>query len=141
MVFFTPRRTFALLSAALLVGGPWLLVSRDHRSAPRSQNALLSCLKEKAKAQVDREGGCPGAPESPEDLAKIGEAVTARLGSSDARGALGRAVAQRNRLRARSSQALVPGTGGTWAPYGKGPLRFDDPNYPASYGDGFGRVN
>src|SRR2546423_3135111 len=140
------RRTIALLVAAALLAAAGLVVGarRHHASTPRFA-ALERCLK----GRVEDEGGaearggheCAGTPESSRDLLKVNASVVSRLGSTDSRGTLSRAIAQRSRLRARSRQALVPGTGGTWAPYGKGPLRFDDPNYPASYGDGFGRVN
>jgi hypothetical protein len=157
-----PRRSVlaALLVLFAALAGVWLLLLRDGRDGPPSvakavaarRAALGECLRERAK-EANRSGGerereagghereCAGAPESTEDLAKINSSVVARLGNSDARTQLARALRQRDRLAARAAAAGVPGTGGTWQPYGKGPLRFDDPNYPASYGDGFGRVN
>src|SRR3954447_13252673 len=149
------RSLLVLLPLALAAGLAWLLLVRggdDGSSVARQggarRAALGECLRERAeqmKRESERETQgereCPGAPESTEDLAKIGEAVTSRLGSSDARGALRAAIGQRNELRAKARAELVPGTGGTWKPCGKGGLSFDEAAYPSSFGDGFGRVN
>src|SRR3954468_24610425 len=144
----SPRRVLLVLLCLAVAGcGATSASERASRTFAKRQAALGECLKERAAAakKAEREEAgereCAGALESAEDLDKIGEAVTSRLGSSDARGALTRAIEQRNRLRARAAAAGIPGTGGTWTPYGKGPLRFDDPTYPAAYGDGFGHVN
>src|SRR3954452_25064011 len=144
----SPRRVLLVLLCLAVAGcGATSASERASRTFAKRQAALGECLKERAAAakKAEREEAgereCAGAPESAEDLDKIGEAVTSRLGSSDARGALTRAIEQRNRLRAKAPAAGIPGTGGTWTPYGKGPLRFDDPTYPAAYGDGFGHVN
>ena len=138
----SPRRLLFLL-LCLAVAGCGGTSTSEHasRTFAKRQAALGECLKERAAAakkgerEEEAQHGereCVGAPESGEDLAKIGEAVTSRLGSSDARGALTRGIEQRNRLRARAPKAGIPGTGGTWTPYGMGPLRFDDPTSPAS---------
>ena len=151
-MLLNPRRlALLLLPLALAALAAWLLISRGASTPSLGERiaaqraALGRCLQERARhADRVQDGGereCPGAPESPEDLAKLNDSVTARLGSSDSRLALSRALRQRDRLAAHAAQANVPGTGGTWEPYGKGSLRFDDPDYPASYGDGFGRVN
>ena len=34
----------------------------------------------------------------------------------------------------------MPGTEGTWRPVGVGPLHADDPDYPETYGTGFGQL-
>jgi hypothetical protein len=149
----TLRRSLLLAVPLALAGALiWLLLLRGDDGVTRAQRAVAErraelgrCLKDRAtkgaREESEGEHECAGAPESNDDLAKIGESVTSRLGSSDSRGALTRAIEQRNRLRAHAAQAGIPGTGGTWSPYGKGPLRFDDPTYPAAYGDGFGHVN
>src|SRR6185503_21039270 len=94
------RRTAPLLLCAFLLValGAWLLLGRggDEHSVLASkvaarQAALGECMRQRAeemKGEAERE--CPGAPESIEDLTRIGESVTARLGSSDARGDLRR---------------------------------------------------
>jgi hypothetical protein len=78
-------------------------------------------------------------PESPRELAKFDEFASTRQGS-DSPGAFAGAVRQKRRLQAGAAAANVPGTGGKWTPYGKGPLIGDDPTYPATLGDGFGKI-
>src|SRR5437764_10166810 len=101
------RRSLLLaVPVALAAGLTWLLILRgggEHAPSAASvfaqrQAALGRCLQERAHARAPEDGRereCPGAPESSEDLGKIGEAVTSRLGSSDSRGELSRAIAQR----------------------------------------------
>src|SRR3954467_14338018 len=105
----SPRRVLLVLLCLAVAGcGATSSSERAARTFAKRQAALGECLKERAAAakrgeREDEEHGereCVGAPESNQDLAKIGEAVTSRLGSSDARGALTRGIAQRNRLRA-----------------------------------------
>src|SRR4051812_43194524 len=97
---FSPRRTLVLVvSLALLAAGAWLLLARGHdgpslgRQVAERQAAIGECLQARAReakheGQVERKGEaggereCPGAPESADDVLKIGEAVTSRLGSS-----------------------------------------------------------
>jgi photosystem II stability/assembly factor-like uncharacterized protein len=79
-------------------------------------------------------------PESPEDLAKFNEAASMRQGS-DSADQFAAALRQRDRLAAEAAAANIPGTRGKWTPYGKGPLIGDDPTYPTTLGDGFGKIN
>ncbi|HVV36510.1 MAG TPA: hypothetical protein VHC63_07875 [Acidimicrobiales bacterium] len=51
---------------------------------------------------------------------------------------LGEALKQRARLAAGPS--VVPGTNGHWTQYGHGPMIGDDPAYPATMGDGYGKI-
>jgi hypothetical protein len=78
-------------------------------------------------------------PESSRDLAKFNEYAATRQGA-DSPQAFSRAVRQRDRLAEAAGSAGVPGTGGTWTAYGKGPLIGDDPTYPTTLGDGFGKI-
>jgi photosystem II stability/assembly factor-like uncharacterized protein len=79
-------------------------------------------------------------PESSKDLAKFNEYASTRQGS-DSPGAFAAALRQRDRMAAGAAAAGIPGTGGSWTPYGKGPLIGDDPAYPTTLGDGFGKIN
>ena len=67
-------------------------------------------------------------------------ALPSRLGVETPR-QLSAGVRQKARLAQANTRSPIPGTGGRWTPYGKGPLIFDDPKYPAANGDGFGKVN
>jgi len=122
-MLLNPRRlALLLLPLALAALAAWLLISRGASTPSLGERiaaqraALGRCLQERARhADRVQDGGereCPGAPESPEDLAKLNDSVTARLGSSDSRLALSRALRQRDRLAAHAAQANVPGTGG-----------------------------
>ncbi len=81
-----------------------------------------------------------GHPESARDLSKFNEYAGSRQGS-DSPNEFANALKQRDRLVAGAAAANIPGTGGTWTPYGKGPLIGDDPTYPTTNGDGFGKIN
>ncbi len=73
-------------------------------------------------------------PEMPDDIEKFGEAAGLRFGGE-------RPGQQRAALRQKahlSDSTTIPGANGTWQPLGKGPLVANDPNYPYTYGDGFG---
>src|SRR3954452_1410368 len=147
------RAAFALLLISLLAAGAWLLLAPRHGTASPTQPlaarraALAQCLSERAReatrahaAGAEREQECPGAPESTEDIARINAEVGVRIGP-DTRGGMARAMTQRNAIARQSGTEGVPGSGGKWAPYGKGPLLVDDSTYPAAFGDGFGHVN
>jgi hypothetical protein len=60
--------------------------------------------------------------------------------ATDAPGQLGVALKQRAQLAAEASTSTIPGTNGTWAQYGHGPMIGDDPTYQATVGDGFGKI-
>src|SRR3954466_5331866 len=77
-------------------------------------------------------------PESSADIEKFNEAAQNRQGS-DTPEEFAKALKQRDRLAARAS--TIPGTKGKWSPYGKTPLIGDDPTYPTTLGDGFGKIN
>ena len=91
-------------------------------------------------SEAEREREHAGGPESNEDIAKFNGTVAAHIGA-DGPHQLSRAVAAEARLARANRATPIPGTGGKWTPYGKGPLRFDSTDYPAGNGDGFGRVN
>ncbi|MEA3019921.1 MAG: hypothetical protein QOI47_1445 [Actinomycetota bacterium] len=84
-------------------------------------------------AEADR------GPESVLDVERAGAYNRARLGS-EADASLASASAQRARLAASSTSASIAGARGTWTPYGHGPLLGNDPTYPATLGDGFGKM-
>src|SRR4051794_38703154 len=107
------RRSSLLLAALLLaLAGAYLAWGRGHsgpafgQELAARQAALGDCLRERANEMrhegrgEERDRECAGAPESSDDIARINDSVTSRLGSSDSRGALARGIAQRNRLRA-----------------------------------------
>jgi hypothetical protein len=73
-------------------------------------------------------------PEMPDDIAKFGEAAGLRFGG-ERPGQLRAALRQKAHLADSSS---IGGANGTWSPLGQGPLVANDPNYPYTYGDGFG---
>jgi hypothetical protein len=133
------RRTIALLVPVLLAAA-LLAATRHHATAPSRFGGLERCLQGRAEREDAAETACPGAPESSEDLARINAEVGVRIGP-DTRGGLSRAMAQRDAIARQSAAEGVPGSGGTWAPYGKGPLLVDDPSYQSAFGDGFGHVN
>ena len=56
-------------------------------------------------------------PESSHDLAKFNEYASTRQGA-DSPGAMSKALRQRDRLAQGAAAANIPGTGGTWTPYG-----------------------
>jgi hypothetical protein len=76
-------------------------------------------------------------PESNKDLTKFSEYASTRQGS-DSPQAFAKAVAERQRME--NSPVRVAGAGGTWSQYGHGPLIADDPTYPTTLGDGFGKI-
>src|SRR4051812_2949296 len=80
-----------------------------------------------------------GHPESNRDLAKFNEEAAERQGS-DTPEQFAKALKQRDKLAAQAAAANIPGTKGNWSPYGKGPLIGDDPTYPTTLGDGFGKI-
>src|SRR5256885_12227747 len=67
--------------------------------------------------------------------------TTLSRSGADTRGGLAAAIRQRDRIASSRAAQGIPASGGTWAPYGKGPLHGDDPTYQAAFGDGFGHVN
>jgi hypothetical protein len=78
-------------------------------------------------------------PESNRDIAKFSEYASTRQGA-DSPQAFAKAVRQHNRLAHSAAGSSVPGTGGAWVPYGNTPLIGDDPTYPTTLGDGFGKI-
>src|SRR4051812_12288553 len=130
--------------SSVLIGGP---VKKEGDEAERES--------EHADADGDRDAGKPegelgdyeshfrgecapvGHPESNRDLAKFNEEAAERQGS-DTPEEFTKALKQRDKLAAQAAAANIPGTKGTWSPYGKSPLIGDDPTYPTTLGDGFG---
>jgi hypothetical protein len=76
-------------------------------------------------------------PESNEDLQKFNDYAAMRQGS-DSPKAFSRAVRQRQAME--RSPIRMAGAGARWHPYGHGPMIGDDPKYPNSLGDGFGKI-
>ncbi|MEA2292418.1 MAG: hypothetical protein QOE86_57 [Solirubrobacteraceae bacterium] len=123
------RRTarLGLLITLIAAGSALALVLRSHSAEQR---------REHAEAQLEKAGIEPAA-----ELAKVNGNVAARIGAEGPH-ELARAAAAKRRLQRANASAVtpIPGTGGTWTPYGSGPLR-SSPDYPAADGDGFGSVN
>src|SRR4051812_14093786 len=151
MTFTLRRAAVGLVLAVLLAAGAWLLLARHDSGSSLTQRlaarraALAECLRERAKEagrerEAQHEQECPGAPESTEDIARINAEVGVRIGP-DTRGGVGRAMAQRAGIARPAAAGGGPGSGGTWAPYGKGPLLVADATSPNAFGDGFGHVN
>lgn len=78
-------------------------------------------------------------PEPLADLAKVNTTSAQRLGL-DSPTALATALQQKERLA--NDNTTVPGTAGSWTPFGKGPVIFDDPDHPDNFGlrRGAGRI-
>src|SRR3954451_21012787 len=76
-------------------------------------------------------------PESNADLTKFNEYASTRQGSDTPR-EFAKAAAQRQRME--DSPVRIAAADGQWKPYGHGPLIADDPNYPTTLGDGFGKL-
>ncbi|MEA2427848.1 MAG: hypothetical protein QOF37_1476, partial [Thermoleophilaceae bacterium] len=76
-------------------------------------------------------------PESAKDLARFSDFAATRQGSDSPQAF---AKAARRRQRMESSPVRMAGADGQWAPYGHGPLIADDPAYPTTLGDGFGKI-
>jgi photosystem II stability/assembly factor-like uncharacterized protein len=159
----------AAITAVLLLGGGGSESKRTASTCPVGQRIVSGRgesassvliggrLKGGAEAERERERGkrgeagdyeshfkgkCApvGHPESNRDLAKFNEAASTRQGSDSPR-EFAKALRQRDRLAAGAAAANIPGTDGKWTPYGKGPLIGDDPTYPTTLGDGFGKIN
>ncbi len=75
--------------------------------------------------------------DSNEDIAKFTDYASTRQGADTPR-QFARAVEQRRRME--NSPVRMAGADGQWAPYGHGPLIADDPTYPTTLGDGFGKI-
>src|SRR3954449_2831053 len=123
--------------------------SESRRTASAACPAGQRVVPERGEAEESGEGGdyeshfkgkCAPVshPESPADLERFNEAAQNRQGS-DTPKEFAKALKQRDRLAAKASN--IPGTRGQWSPYGKGPLIGDDPTYPTTLGDGFGKIN
>ncbi len=76
-------------------------------------------------------------PESNADLTRFNEYASTRQGSDTPR-EFAKAAAQRQRME--NSPVRIADADGQWKPYGHGPLIGDDPNYPTTLGDGFGKL-
>jgi photosystem II stability/assembly factor-like uncharacterized protein len=133
--------------SSALIGGPVKSeAQREHGDADKGKAKAPEKDKAPKGEAGDYEshfrGKCaPVAhPESARDLAKFNEFAGTRQGADSPR-EFAKALKQRDRLAAEAAAANIPGTGGTWTPYGKGPLIGDDPTYPTTLGDGFGKIN
>ena len=106
-----------------------------------SDNPLAECLSGDAQASADAAdaGNCAlrEHPETYLDLASAARGLQWRLGADST----GASLAASRVRSAAAHGGSVPGTSGRWTPVGEGPLRADDPNYPNTYGDGFGTLS
>ena len=131
-----------VLAIAFSSGGP---EKRTARSCPPGQRVVRES-GENDGGSGDYESHFRGKcaplrhPESAADIAKFNEFAGTRQGA-DSPKAFAKGLRQRDRLAAQAAAENIPGTGGSWTPYGKGPLIGDDPTYPATLGDGFGKMN
>ncbi|MEA2411122.1 MAG: hypothetical protein QOC77_1683, partial [Thermoleophilaceae bacterium] len=134
----------ASVAAVLLLSGGSGGVKRTASTCPAGQRLVADNGESDGGAGGDYESHFKGKcapvahPESPADLEKFNEASQNRQGS-DSPQEFAKALDQRDRLAAKPS--TIPGTNGRWSPYGKGPLIGDDPTYPTTLGDGFGKMN
>src|SRR4051812_23202787 len=112
---------------------------REHGDADRDRDAGKGELGD---YESHFKGKCAPVshPESNRDLARFNEEAAERQGS-DPPEEFAKALKQRDKLAAEAAAANIPGTKGKWSPYGKGPLIGDDPTYPTTLGDGFGKIN
>src|SRR3954466_3582318 len=119
--------------SSVLIGGP--VKGGKEREREKDKGEL-------GDYESNFKGDCApaGHPESSRDLAKFDEYAGTRQGA-DSPEQFQKALKQRDRLEAQAAAAGIPGTGGSWSPYGKGPLIGDDPTYPTTNGDGFGKIN
>ena len=126
--------------SSVLIGGP-VRKSDSERERERERDKGAKEV-EAGDYESNFKGKCAPVshPESSRDLAKFNEYAGTRQGS-DTPGQFAKALKQRDRLQAGAAAAGIPGTGGTWTPYGKGSLIGDDPTYPTTNGDGFGKIN
>src|SRR4051794_32043694 len=123
--------------SSVLIGGP----VKGERDRERERDGAKD-KGETGDYESNFKGECApaGHPESSRDLAKFDEYAGTRQGA-DSPEQFQKALKQRDRLEAQAAAAAIPGTGGSWSPYGKGPLIGDDPTYPTTNGDGFGKIN
>jgi hypothetical protein len=143
----------AALIASALLWSPWNGGNRE--STPKAgTEALADCID-----RVVEDGGPTGAelegdeveggeeaaicgvrkPEPFAELKAATDALGQRVGVDSPADALASARLQRNQAK-RARSGHVPGTRGRWTPLGEGPLQADDPNFPATYGEGFGEL-
>ena len=93
-----------------------------------------------SEAQVERvkielAGNCGlQVPEGFEELAAANQALTPRIGNDSPADAAATAAERAEALR---KHKLIRGR---WTPVGSGPLHADDPDYPETYGTGFGEL-
>jgi hypothetical protein len=123
----------------VLIGGP---VKSEADRGEKEREREQDKKGEPGDYESNFKGECAPVshPESNRDLAKFNEYAGTRQGS-DSPEQFAKALKQRDRLEAQAAAANIPGTGGTWTPYGKGSLIGDDPTYPTTNGDGFGKIN
>jgi hypothetical protein len=134
-------------AAALLLWSPWA-----GESAPSGpEDALAECIAEHAGQPAEAEAEVAAESESGEEEAPCGvkrpepfeelRAASAALGQRVGADSPADALASA-RLAQRGAKGghHIRGTRGRWRPVGKGPLHADDPNYPETYGSGFGEL-
>lgn len=129
-------------AAGVLVGGP-VRESEEERERERDKgegDKDKGGEHEAGDYESNFRGKCAPVrhPESSRDLAKFTEHASLRQGS-DTPAAFAKAVRQKEIVEGAASS--IPGTGGSWTPYGNTPLIGDDPTYPTTNGDGFGKIN
>jgi photosystem II stability/assembly factor-like uncharacterized protein len=131
--------------SSVLIGGPVKSEAEREREEAKGEGYEEEKADEKGEAgdyESNFKGECApaGHPESSRDLTKFNEYAGNRQGS-DSPQEFARALKQHDRLEAQAAAASIPGTSGSWTPYGKGAMIGDDPTYPATNGDGFGKIN
>ncbi len=141
-----------LVVVAALLWAPWNDGSEPDAASTASRTAeLTSCIAETAAdgapAATEEEGdaaeetGPCGVrkPEAFRELRAASDALGQRIGADSPGDALASARLQR-RLAGKNGSRGIRGTRGRWTPVGKGPLLADDPDYPDTYGNGFGEL-
>jgi hypothetical protein len=135
---------------ALLLWSPWSTGSHaadpgetlaeciaEHAGEARSEEPAAEGESEEAGGEGEAPCGVR-RPEPFEELRAASAALGQRIGADSPADAIASArLAQR---QANGNHHGFPGTHGLWRPVGKGPLHADDPNYPETYGSGFGEL-
>jgi hypothetical protein len=142
LIFATPARVRADVPAELRAAArePANACNEHEREMAREAQVEGEAEAERERErELEAEEGCGKRPEGLREQAQLAGWNRWRLGGDDAasftRAALDRAAS------VRSGQAsTIAGGGGTWAEYGHGPLIGDDPTYPTTLGDGFGKM-
>ncbi|MEA2492732.1 MAG: hypothetical protein QOJ29_643, partial [Thermoleophilaceae bacterium] len=140
------RRTAVLLTFLIAISALGVAALRSGDDAKRI--ASVGCpsgymraereLAERKFGERNADKACMKVnhPELPDDLTKFADNLARRAGG-ERPGQIRAALRQKAHL---ANAKNINGANGTWQPLGKGPLIADDPKYPFTYGDAFGKL-